>query len=95
MKLDTRTHKYTHMAHGENKGKLERMVGSIEREGTLYFFFVFRTLYFIFCIFIGIVVFICLRVSVNLVSKLQGKPGTTTVKYDFNPNRLKFHWGSP
>ena len=45
--------------------------------------------------FIGKVVFICLRVSVNLVYKFQGKPGTTTVKHDFNPNRLKFHRGSP
>jgi len=41
------------------------------------------------------VVFIYLRVSVNLVYKLQGKPGTTTVKHDFNPNGLKFHRGSP
>ena len=46
-------------------------------------------------IFIGKVVFICLRVSVNLVYKFQGKPGTTTVKHDFNPNGLKFHRGSP
>jgi len=45
--------------------------------------------------FIGKVVFICLRVSVNLVYKFQGKPGTTTVKHDFNPNGLKFHRGSP
>ena len=40
------------------------------------------------------VVFICLRVSVNLVYKFQGKPGTTA-KHDFNPNGLKFHRGSP
>ena len=46
-------------------------------------------------IFIGKVVFICLRVSVNLVYKFQGKPGTTTVKHDFNPNGLKFHLGPP
>ena len=46
-------------------------------------------------IFIGKVVFICLRVSVNLVYKFQGKPGTTTVKHDFNPNGLTFHRGSP
>ena len=46
-------------------------------------------------IFIGKVVFICLRVSINLVSKFQGKPGTTTVKHDINPNGLKFHRGSP
>ena len=46
-------------------------------------------------IFIGKVAFICLRVSVNLVYKFQGKPGTTTVKHDFNPNGLKFHRGSP
>ena len=50
--------------------------------------------------FIGKVVFICLRVSVNLVYKFQvykfqGKPGTTTVKHDFNPNGVKFHRGSP
>jgi len=45
--------------------------------------------------FIGKVVFICLKVSVNLVYKFQGKPGTTTVKHDFNPNGLKFHRGSP
>ena len=45
--------------------------------------------------FIGKVVCICLRVSVNLVYKFQGKPGTTTVKHDFNPNGLKFHRGSP
>jgi len=45
--------------------------------------------------FIGKVVFICLRVSVNLVYKFQGKPGTTTVKHYFNPNGLKFHRGSP
>ena len=44
---------------------------------------------------IGKVVFICLGVSVNLVSKFQGKPCTTTVKRDFNPNGLKFHRGSP
>jgi len=46
-------------------------------------------------IFIRKVVFICLTVSVNLVYKFQGKPGTTTVKHDFNPNGLKFHRGSP
>jgi len=46
-------------------------------------------------LFIGKVVFICLRVSVNLIYKFQGKPGTTTVKHDFNPNGLKFHRGSP
>jgi len=46
-------------------------------------------------IFIGKVVFICLRVSVNLVYKFQGKPSTTTVKHNFNPNGLKFHRGSP
>ena len=46
-------------------------------------------------IFIGKVVFICLRVSVNLVYKFQGKSGTTTVKHDLNPNGLKFHRGSP
>ena len=46
-------------------------------------------------IFIGKVVFISLRVSVNSVYKFQGKPGTTTVKHDFNPNGLKFHRGSP
>jgi len=45
--------------------------------------------------FIGKVVVICLRVSVNLVCKFQGKPGTTTVKHVFNPNGLKFHRGSP
>jgi len=45
--------------------------------------------------FIGKVVFICLRVSVNLVYKFQGQPGTTTVKHDCNPNGLKFHRGSP
>jgi len=45
--------------------------------------------------FIGKVAFICLRVSVHLVYKFQGKPGTTTVKHDFNPNGLKFHRGSP
>ena len=45
--------------------------------------------------FIGKIVFICLKVSVNLVYKFQGKPGTTTVKHDFNPNGLKFHRGSP
>jgi len=45
-------------------------------------------------IFIGKVVFICLRVSVNLEYKFQGKPCTTTVKHDFNPNGLKFHRGS-
>ena len=44
--------------------------------------------------FIGKVIFICLRVSVNLVYKFQGKPGNTTVKHDFNPNGLKFHRGS-
>jgi len=43
----------------------------------------------------GKVVFICLRVSANLVYRFQGKPGTTTVKHDFNPNGLKFHRGSP
>ena len=47
------------------------------------------------CMFIGKVVFICLRVSVNLVYKFQGKPGTTTVKHDFNSNGLKFHRWSP
>jgi len=46
-------------------------------------------------IIIGKVVCICLRVSVNLVYKFQGKPGTTTVKHDFNSNGLKFHRGSP
>jgi len=45
--------------------------------------------------FIGKVVFICLRVSVNLVYKFQGKAGTTTVKHDSNPNGLKFRPGSP
>ena len=45
-------------------------------------------------IFIGKVVFICLKVSVNLEYKFQGKPSTTTVKHDFNPNGLKFHRGS-
>ena len=45
--------------------------------------------------FIGKVVLICLRVSVNLVYKFKGKPGTTTVKHDFSPNGLKFHRGSP
>jgi len=44
---------------------------------------------------LGKVVFICLGVSVNLVHKFQGKPGTTTVKHDFNPNGLRFHRGSP
>jgi len=45
--------------------------------------------------FIGKVVFICLKVSVNLVYNFQGQPSTTTVKHDFNPNGLKFHRGSP
>jgi len=49
----------------------------------------------ILVIFIGKVVFICLGVLVNLVSKFQGKPGTITVKHEFNPNGLKFHRGSP
>ena len=46
-------------------------------------------------IFIGNIVNICLGVSVNLVYKFKGKPGTTTVKHDFNHLRLKFHRGSP
>jgi len=46
-------------------------------------------------IFIGKVVNICLGVSVNLVYKFKGKPGTTTVKHDFNHIGLKFHRGSP
>ena len=45
--------------------------------------------------FIGKVVNICLGVSVNLVYKSKGKPGTTTVKHDFNHLGLKFHRGSP
>jgi len=45
--------------------------------------------------FVGKLVFIFLRVSANLVYKFQGKPGTTTVEHDFNPNGLKFHRGSP
>jgi len=45
--------------------------------------------------FIGKVVNICLGVSVNLVYKFKGKPGTTTVKHDFNHVGLKFHRGSP
>jgi len=52
-------------------------------------------IYTYICIFIGKVVNICLGVSVNLVYKFKGKPGTTTVKHDFNPNGLKFHRGSP
>ena len=46
-------------------------------------------------IFIRKVVKICLGVSVNLVYEFKGKPGTTTVKYDFNHLGLKFHRGSP
>jgi len=45
------------------------------------------------------VFFICLGGSVNLVSKFQGQPGTTTVnlvlKHDFNPNGMKFYLESP
>ena len=45
-------------------------------------------------IFIGKVVNICLGVSVNLVYKFKGKPGTTTVKHDFNHLGLTFYRGS-
>jgi len=45
--------------------------------------------------FIGKAVNICLGVSVNLKYKFKGKPGTTTVKHDFNHLGLKFHRGSP
>ena len=41
--------------------------------------------------YLGKVVFICLGISVNLVSTLQGKPGATTVKHNFQPNGLKSH----
>ena len=44
--------------------------------------------------FIGKVVNICLGFSVNLVYKFKGKPGTTSVKPDFNNLGLKFHRGS-
>ena len=47
------------------------------------------------CIFIGKVVKIFLGVSVNLVCKFKGIPGTTTVKHDFNHLGLKFHRGFP
>jgi len=66
-------------------------LGMVPYQGSIHIVGIVRNAYRL----IGKVVLICLGGLVNLEFKFQGQTCTTTETYDFNPNELKFHRGSP